>query len=256
MSIQGVIEEALLRLLKTPVRLIGAGRTDAGVHAQGQVAHFVTEIPLDTGQILHALNGMLTHEIQIKELEPTYETFHAQYAALSKEYHYHLWLEKTIDPFVRLYRHHFCDRRFSLELLREAAAHFVGTHDFTTFSNVGGNIKNNERRLTRLDIVPQEGGIRLEFEGNGFLYKMVRTIVGTLLEVAIGKRAASQIPELFDSRDRRVAGAAAPARGLFLVKINYASFARPSLNSAANEGKWRNSLPNSTDSCSISLLSK
>ncbi len=220
-SIQGLIEKALQTLLKENVRLIGAGRTDAGVHAKGQVAHFCTDIALDCTLMIHALNGMLPSAIRIKEFNPAHPLFHSQYSAISKEYHYHLWLDKVMDPCLCLYRHHFCYKNFSLELLKKGAEHFVGTHDFTTFTNIGGNTKSNVRTLFRLDTVEQEGGVRLEFQGNGFLYKMVRNIVGTLLEVATQKRAITDIPELLLANDRKKAAAAAPAKGLFLMKINY-----------------------------------
>lgn len=220
-SIQGLVEKALQTLLRTPIRIIGAGRTDAGVHARGQVAHFEIENPLETIPLLKALNGMLPPDIRIKEISPAPEAFHAQYSALSKEYHYNLWLEKIIDPFYRLYRYHFSYARFSLDLLQEGAHQFIGTHDFTSFANVGGKVISTVRTLTRLDIIPQEGGIRLEFEGNGFLYKMVRNIMGTLLEIALGKRSSSQIPDLFAAKDRRVTPPTAPAKGLFLIKVNY-----------------------------------
>lgn len=164
---------------------------------------------------------MLPFDIRIKELALTLDCFHAQHSALSKEYHYHLWTEKTMDPFFRLYRHHFSDNHFSLCALQDAAKYFIGTHDFATFTNTGANVLNTVRTLFRLDILEQNGGFRLEFEGNGFLYKMVRNIVGTLLEIASGRRTSSQIPNLFGLKDRRKAGAAAPPKGLFLVKINY-----------------------------------
>lgn len=248
-SIQELIETALSTLLKREIRVVGAGRTDAGVHAFGQTAHFSFEQTLDCQKVLYALNGMLPQEIRIKELAPTLETFHAQYSALSKEYHYHLWLEPVIDPFYRLYRHRCSSSKFSLSLLQEALPYFIGTHDFATFANVGGSVKSSVRTLTRLECLPQEGGIRLEFEGNGFLYKMVRNIVGTLLEVALQKREASEIPDLFAAKDRRVAGMAAPARGLFLVRINYPS---KFLNSSGNEGMCENSRPTSLESSLIS----
>jgi tRNA pseudouridine38-40 synthase len=244
-SVQEIIEKALHTLLKAPVRIIGAGRTDAGVHALGQVAHFSLDADLDCDKMGYALNGMLPHDIRIKALVPTPETFHAQYSALSKEYHYHLWLEKIIDPFVRLYRHHLFHRRFSFSHLEDATSHFLGTHDFATFANVGGSVSSTVRTLTRLDIVPQEGGIRLEFEGNGFLYKMVRNIVGTLLEVAVGKRISSEIPELLSAKDRQRAGPAAPSRGLFLVKINYPPLFE---NNSRKEEKCINGLPVSSES--------
>jgi tRNA pseudouridine38-40 synthase len=220
-SIQEIIEKALLTILKKPVRLIGAGRTDAGVHALGQVAHFCINTPLDCQRSGYALNGMLPHDIRIKELDQVDASFHAQYSAISKEYHYNLWLEKTIDPFYRLYRHHVYDPKFSVALLKEAACFLLGSHDFTTFANIGGSVATTVRTLTRIDLVLQEGGIRLEFEGDGFLYKMVRNIVGTLLEVAKGRRRPEEIPALLAAKDRRKAGPAAPPQGLFLIKVNY-----------------------------------
>ena len=244
LSIQELIERALQTLLKMPIRIIGAGRTDAGVHALDQAAHFSYDLPLDCRRTVYALNGMLPHDIRIKEIEPAAEWFHAQHSALSKEYHYHLWLEKTVDPFVRLYRHHLFDRRFSSALLQEGAAYFLGTHDFATFANVGGSVSSTVRTVTRLDAIQQQGGLRLEFEGDGFLYKMVRNIVGTLLEVAIKKRHPSEIQQLLSAKDRRRAGPAAPPRGLFLVKVNYPFFE----NSSGNEEKCANCLPVSCES--------
>lgn len=237
LSIQELIEKALYTLLKRPIRVVGAGRTDAGVHALGQNAHFIFSEELNCDQMLQALNGMLPHDIRIKELEPTLNTFHAQYSALSKEYHYHLWLEKTVDPFYRLYRHHVCDRRFSLSLLKEGSLFLLGRHDFAAFANVGGNVSNTVRTLKRLDIVEQPGGIRLEFEGDGFLYKMVRNCVGTLLEIALAKRAVSEIAEILASKDRKRAGAAAPPRGLFLIKVDYPEHFS---NISGNETKCKN----------------
>jgi tRNA pseudouridine38-40 synthase len=206
---------------KSPIRLIGAGRTDAGVHALGQVAHFSTTCACQPNQILYALNGMLPDDIRIISLETASDTFHAQISALSKEYHYHLWLEQVINPLVSRYRHHFCYQNFSLPLLEGAAQAFVGIHNFATFANVGNKVSNTIRNLKRLTIVPQEGGVRLEFEGDGFLYKMVRNIVGTLLEIGLGKRASTDLPLLFAAQDRRIAGPSAPAKGLILVHVNY-----------------------------------
>lgn len=219
-SIQGLLEECLSTLLKEKIRVLGAGRTDAGTHALGQGAHFVTEKPLDHLQMLRSLNGMLPYDIRVIELKSVPDSFHAQYSALGKEYHYHLWLEPSLSPFLRLYRHHV-PYQIDCELLQEAANLFVGTFDFATFANVGSTVKSTVRSIYRLDVVKQEGGVRLEFEGNGFLYKMVRNIVGTLLEVASGRRRIEEIKVLLDKKDRRAAGIAAPARGLFLMKVHY-----------------------------------
>lgn len=229
-SIQGTIENALSTLLRAPHRIIGSGRTDAGVHARGQVAHFTTDCACNPKQILHSLNGMLPDDIRILNMEPAQDTFHAQISALSKEYHYHLWFEKIVDPFVSRYRYHFCYDRFSLKSLEEATQDFVGTHNFATFANIGSHVGSTIRTIKRLTLVPQEGGVRLEFEGDGFLYKMVRNIMGTLLEISIGKRTKEEIQTLFAAQDRRAAGPAAPPKGLFLMCVNYSHSSNISIN--------------------------
>lgn len=219
-SIQGLIEKGLYRLLGEKIRIVGAGRTDSGVHALGQVAHFDIDEMIDTTLLARQLNGLLPREIRILHCALVLPTFHAQRSATSKEYHYHLWLEREISPFVRLYRHHI-RKPCSPPLLREAAQRFVGKHDFATFANVGSKVTTTERTIFRLDIIPQEGGLRLEFEGDGFLYKMVRNIVGTLVEVATEKRPLEAIETLFAAKDRRATGVAAPPQGLFLVRVDY-----------------------------------
>lgn len=219
-SIQGLLEEALTTLLGENTRIYGAGRTDAGAHALGQSAHFLSEETIDCEQTLRSLNGMLPYDIRILELIPVPDTFHAQYSAIGKEYHYHLWLGQTVSPFVRLYRHHI-GYPLDLSRMRQATRAFVGTHDFATFANLGSSVKTTVRTIKRLDLVEQEGGARLEFEGGGFLYKMVRNIVGTLIDAANGRKELEEIRALLEAKDRRAAGIAAPARGLFLVKVNY-----------------------------------
>lgn len=213
-SVQGEIERALQLLLKQKVRVIGSGRTDAGAHARGQVAHFES----DEKPSLFALNGILPREIRLLELEEVEETFHAQYSAKGKIYHYHLWLDKVADPFLYRYRYRV-PFAISLERLEVAKELFLGTHDFKSFSNVGSTVKTTIRTLYRIDIVPQRGGVRLEFEGSGFLYKMVRNIVGTLLEYASGREIC--IKTLFEAQDRKAVGVCAPAHALFLMQVKY-----------------------------------
>ncbi len=222
-TIQELVEKALAVLLKYHVTVLGAGRTDSGVHALEQVAHFHSREPLDTFRIIHALNGILPHAIRVLTLEPAPAHFHARYSAIGKEYHYFLTLNRTQNPFHRLYRWHV-RHRMDLEALRLAAQQFIGRHDFTSFANEthkGSASKDAVRTLWRLDVVPDDEGVRLEFDGEGFLYKMVRNIVGTLVEVGDGKRPVEDIARLLQARDRRLAGQAAPSHGLFLVKVRY-----------------------------------
>jgi len=222
-SIQSLLEGALSTLLRTPTSVIASGRTDAGVHAKGQVAHFSSETAPDLKKLLHSLNGILPNDIRILSVEKAAPDFHARYSAVSKEYHYHLHLEQTTDPFKRLYSYHDYSP-LDLEKMRLAANSFIGTHDFTSFANEaskGSAAKDPVRTITRLEICEEPGGVRLEFEGDGFLYKMVRNITGMLLEIARGKIAVESIPAFFAAKDRSVAPPAAPSRGLFLVKVNY-----------------------------------
>lgn len=222
-SIQSLIQNALQTALRAKVDLTGSSRTDAGVHAWGQVAHFSTDVSFENSRLLSSLNALLPQDIRIREIAQVDDSFHARYSTTHKIYHYHLHLDQTTDPFQRLYSLHV-RHKIDLNLLKQAACHFVGTKDFTSFANdahLGRAAKNPVRTLSRLDIVEEKNGIRLEFEGDGFLYKMVRNIVGTLLDVASGKIAVDAIPKIFAARNRSKAGQAAPAHGLFLREIYY-----------------------------------
>ena len=222
-SIQEKIQTAIQTVLKEKILLTGSSRTDAGVHALGQTAHFEMEEAIPKEKLLYSLNGLLPLDIRLLELEEVADDFHARFSATGKIYHYHLHLDRTMDPFQRLYTYHI-HKKINLSLLEEAAKEFIGTHDFTSFANEAseGSAKNKPiKTMKRLDVFPQKGGLRLELEANGFLYKMVRNIVGTLLEVADGSLSLSEIPSIFEAKDRRLAGFAAPPQGLFLVKVQY-----------------------------------
>jgi tRNA pseudouridine38-40 synthase len=222
-TIQETIQNALSKILREKSTLIGSGRTDSGVHAIGQTAHFYTDKEFSLRTLLYALNGILPKDIRILSLTEVDPHFHAQYSAKGKIYHYHLWTQPVVNPIRRQYVHHV-QGPFDLSLLKEGAQYFIGKKDFTAFANSateGSAAKDPVRTITRLDVIEQEGGIRLEFEGDGFLYKMVRNIVGTLLDVAAKKRTLEDINTMFSSKDRRLAGKAAPARGLFLMQVFY-----------------------------------
>lgn len=222
-SIQQIVQNAVCTLIRQAISVVGSGRTDAGVHAYNQVAHFSSLIPIEIEQFFRSVNGILPHDIRVTKVEEVPLTFHAQRSAKSKEYHYRLCLGPVVSPFEKLYCHHV-PFEIDIELLKRAACEFVGTHDFSSFANSqsqGAAKKNPVRSLYRLDIAAWQHGITLEFEGNGFLYKMVRNIVGMLLQVAAKKRPIDDIRALFDARDRRKAPMSAPARGLFLMRVNY-----------------------------------
>lgn len=222
-SIQELIAGAIKTILQHPVTLIGSGRTDAGVHALEQVAHFKCDKDLDLFRFHGSLNGILPRDIRILDVKQAPLDFHSQRSATSKIYCYHLCLDRVQDPFNRLYSVHVRES-LDIDLLKKAATHFVGTLNFTSFSNEsdeGCAARDPVRTIFRLDIVPEKGGLRIEIEADGFLYKMVRNIVGTLLEVAKSKRDITDIPRIFAACDRRQAGQAAPAHGLFLAKVKY-----------------------------------
>ena len=222
-SIQSLIEKALNSLLKKETPVTGSGRTDAGVHALEQVAHFFTEERQDLYRLSHALNGILPHDIRILEVLEVPADFHARYSATGKIYHYHLHCDKILNPFTRLYSWKV-PHKVNLLTLEKAIPLFIGKKDFTAFANEGHKgaaSKNGIRTLHRLDMIQEQGGVRLEFEGDGFLYKMVRNITGTLLDISAGHIACERIEEIFSSKDRKKAGKTAPPQGLFLVKVHY-----------------------------------
>jgi tRNA pseudouridine38-40 synthase len=223
-SIQQHLQEALGSLIRGEhVAIIGSGRTDAGVHALNQIAHFKTAHDFDPNRLLLAFNGLLPCDIRVKKVETAPLQFHSQYSAIGKEYHYHLFLERVMDPFRRLYCWHV-RRRLDLSLLKQTATLFIGKHDFTSFANeahIGSAARNPIRTLYRLEVCPTDGGIRLEFEGDGFLYKMVRNIVGTLVDVASQRLTLAEVSAIFEAKDRSQASCAAPPQGLFLVRVTY-----------------------------------
>ncbi len=222
-SIQGLIEEGLKTITHEEARVIGAGRTDAGVHALGQTAHVRLEKDVDCEALKRSLNGLLPPAIRILEVCRAPEIFHAQRSAIGKEYHYHICLKDIVLPFDRPYIWH-CRRHVDCDLLERAAQCFVGEHDFLAFANTPGRgcaKKTSVRIIRRLDVIRTENGVRLEFEGNGFLYKMVRNITGMLISVASSKRSIDDIEAVFRSKNRKLAEPAAPAQGLFMIRVFY-----------------------------------
>jgi tRNA pseudouridine38-40 synthase len=219
-SIQELLQRALETVLRHKISLTGAGRTDAGVHALGQTAHFDTEYK-NFARLLYSTNALLPPDIRVLAFEEVSADFHARYSAIGKEYHYHLQLDSISNPMLRLYRMPVFGS-FDREALVDASRLFLGTHDFCAFANKSGKeLTDSVRTLTRLDLVEEPGGVRLEFEGDGFLYKMVRNITGTLLEVAAKKRSLESIQSLLQGEKRTFAGAAAPPQGLFLMEVKY-----------------------------------
>lgn len=216
-SIQELIENALQTVLRIKTPITGSGRTDAGVHARHQVAHFTHPDSLDLHSLIYSLNGILPRDIRIQSMIPVPDEFHARFNVKKKIYHYHCALSH--DPFNFRYSH-LLHSPLDLERIQEATSYLLGTHDFSAFASSGCGSKDPVKTLYRLDLIPEKGGFRLEFEGNGFLYKMVRNITGTLLEIGANKRS-SNLMQILDSKDRTNAGVTAPAKALFLQAVEY-----------------------------------
>jgi tRNA pseudouridine38-40 synthase len=222
-TIQEVIQKNLSIILRTSIEITGASRTDSGVHALAQIAHFSYNQEIDKYRFQASINGVLPNDIRVKEIEKVLPAFHARYTAINKVYHYYINLGSIQNPFRRLYSWYFPEK-VDVEILKACAIEFIGTRDFSSFANEprsGATAKNPVRTLRKLDVIHERDGIRLEFEGDSFLYKMVRNITGTMLEVGKGKRRVEEIAAILAAKDRRKAGRAAPPHGLFLVRIDY-----------------------------------
>ena len=219
-SIQGVIQKALLTAIREPISITASGRTDAGVHAIGQVAHFETKKQLNLNSLLYSLNGILPKEIRIRSIEAIDENFHARYSATAKIYRYYINLSSTQSPFQYPFSTHI-HSHLDLVLMKSALQYFIGTHNFSSFSSSGCGSNDPVKTLFYIEIVPNHEGIYIEVCGNGFLYKMVRNIVGTLIEIGQKKRLPSDIPKLILTKTRSLSGPTAPSKGLFLYEVQY-----------------------------------
>ena len=224
-SIQETIEKALFTILREKTNVVASGRTDKGVHAKAQVCHFIVENEIDVKKTIYILNRILDADIRILKIEEVDSSFHARYSASAKVYHYNLCLKEFQDPFSRLYAYKPFEP-LDINLLKKAAKLFIGKKDFTSFSNKPneGSCKNNPvRNLSRLDVIKTEHSIRLEYEEDGLLYKMVRNITGTLLDVATKKISLKDIANIFKGKDRQLVNKSAAAHGLFLAKVFYSN---------------------------------
>lgn len=220
-TVQSELEEALLKLHKgKEVKVTASGRTDAGVHAKGQVIHFDTDLGIPDNRWPVALNSLLPDDISILSAEKAEDSFHARFDAAGKEYRYFLYLSKQRDPFSRHYAYQF-PYQVDVEQMREAGRLLLGTHDFTSFCSAKTEMEDKVRTIKEITINQEGDMLSFRFIGNGFLYNMVRILVGTLLEIGSGDRNAEEIPELLRKKDRRLAGKTAPAHGLYLWKVFY-----------------------------------
>ncbi len=219
-TIQGRIEAVASRMVGAPVEIIGSGRTDAGVHAYGQVANFHAETDLSCEAIRDYFNRYLPEDIGIREVYEAKPRFHSRLNAVSKKYLYRIVTGNAPCVFDRRYVCR-CPESLDTAAMERAAAYLVGRHDFKAFSSVKRPKKSTVRELYRVDIFREHGELRLMFCGSGFLYHMVRIMSGTLMEVGMGKRKPEEIPQILAGRDRTRAGVTAPPQGLFLYEVSY-----------------------------------
>lgn len=221
-TIQEKLEDALRALTRDPAFKIGAaaGRTDAGVHARGQVVHIRTESRIPVDRWPYALNQQLPPDIVVVGAEHVPDDFHARYWAVGKRYRYTFECAPFQAPMTRLYAYHW-PRELDIALMRGAAARIVGYHDFAAFRSSGGSAKTSDRTVTRLELTQAAPYLYMDIEADGFLYNMVRIIAGTLLEVGAGRRPLSDLAEALRTGDRRFAGKTLAAHGLSLETVTY-----------------------------------
>lgn len=220
LTIQGKLESVLARLASTDIEIIGAGRTDAGVHAKGMTANFLLNTDLSTSEIRDYFNRYLPDDICVTEVHEASERFHSRYNALGKTYQYTCYCGHLKPIFDRKYV--YClDKTPDLNLMKEAASYLIGSHDFAAFCSNPRMKKSTVRKVDMIDISRKGDYIHFTYHGTGFLQHMIRILTGTLLEVGFGKRSPENMLELIESRNRSLAGATAPACGLCLIEVDY-----------------------------------
>jgi tRNA pseudouridine38-40 synthase len=222
-SIQGLIEEALRQIEGGPVTVHGAGRTDAGVHALGQVASFRLTASIDPVTLARALNAVLPGDVRVARAELAPDDFHARFSATGKIYDYQIVNAPFVSPFVRRYAWHVIPR-LDVEAMTAAGGTLVGQHDFSSFQGTGSEVLSSIRTVRRIEwsgSASPDTPIVMRIEGDGFLRHMVRNIAGTLVEIGLGRRPARDIGAILGARDRARAGATAPAAGLVLREVLY-----------------------------------
>lgn len=220
-TVQGEVEKALRKLHKDmDVKVSASGRTDAGVHARGQVIHFDSplKIPLEKWEV--ALNTLLPEDIAIIHTEMAADDFHARFDAKGKEYRYFVYRSLRRSPFKRNYAYQY---PYSLDIkkVNEAVPFLIGEHDFTSFCSAKTDVVDKVRELRKIEVIEEGDMLTFRFIGNGFLYNMVRILVGTLLGAGAGDISPESLPDIIEKRDRAYAGKTAPAHGLYLWEVHY-----------------------------------
>ena len=220
LNIQGEIETVIENITKEKVDLIASGRTDAGVHALGQVANFKTNSNIPIEKIAIAINSQLKNSIRIKNAEEVPERFHSRYNCKRKTYRYIIDNSKYGSSIYRNLTYHM-PIKLNVNEMKKAIKYFEGEHDFKAFKSSGTSSKSSVRTIYKAEIRQKDENIIIELTGNGFLYNMVRIIAGTLVDVGLGKIRTDDIIKIIEDQDRKKAGKTLPPQGLFLVKVEY-----------------------------------
>ncbi|XVF66028.1 hypothetical protein PTKIN_Ptkin10aG0001500 [Pterospermum kingtungense] len=228
-TIQCIIEKALVQITKLEredLHFVGASRTDGGVHAWGQVAHFITPFNYDSLETVHAaLNGLLPSDISVREISAAMPEFHARFSAKSKVYYYKIYNDSIMDPFQRHYAYHSV-YKLNTAAMREAAKYFIGKHDFSAFVNASRNnrVPDPVKTIFRFDVNEMGALLQLEVEGSGFLYRQVRNMVALLLQIGREAIPPDVVPKILATQDRKELAKyalSAPPHGLYLVAVKY-----------------------------------
>ncbi|MBL3645165.1 tRNA pseudouridine(38-40) synthase TruA [Bacillus sp. RHFB] len=220
-TIQSEFEAVLAQMHKgTIIKVTASGRTDSGVHAKGQVLHFESPLTFPTENWIKAFSALLPTDIIVLEVDIVPDDFHARFHTTGKEYRYIVARSKLRDPFKRNYAYHY-PYPLNMEAMREAISYLIGTHDFTSFCSAKTEVVDKVRTIKEMDFEEGDEFLVFRFVGEGFLYNMVRILVGTLLDVGSGKMSPHDMSGILDKKDRSFAGKTAPAQGLYLWKVFY-----------------------------------
>jgi tRNA pseudouridine38-40 synthase len=219
-TIQGKFEQLLSRMTGEEIEIHGSGRTDSGVHAHGQVAHFHTNSQMSREEMLAYINEYLPMDIAVLDIRDAAERFHSRLNVKRKTYCYHIWNSPIPNVFLRKYSYQVPEP-LDLPSMEQGASYLLGTHDFKSFCSRKKMKKSTVRMIESIQIEKNGDEILLTYKGNGFLYNMVRILTGTLIEVGKGLRSPEDIPSVIEAKNREMAGFTAPPQGLFLEKVDY-----------------------------------
>ena len=220
-TIQGKLEQVLCRMCETTgIDVIGAGRTDAGVHARAMIANVVLDTPMKEEEIRDYMNHYLPDDIAVVEVKEASERFHARYKAVGKTYQYTCF-DGSVKPVFNRKYYTYIDSPLDVEAMNQAAAYLVGEHDYKSFCGNSRMKKSMVRTIDSIDIRRSKGYVYLTFHGNGFLQNMVRIMTGTLISVGRGQMEASELKVILEAKDRQLAGPTAPTKGLCLLRVDY-----------------------------------